>query len=222
MSEMNAPAPVTESAPAAESFATLQSDTNWQSAFNGEQGRPAQKEAVAAKTAALKADAGHTDPAPEPPPAGLADALASPSEAERNVAEGLAPETDAGAFSNHLWSDTAEVTADELSARNSAIGEAVVATGANAHYARATIDMLDQAVTRADPAAAPHTVDGLMKAVTKSYGDQADATLALAKFTVAAMPAATQDWLHATLERVDPSTFAWTVGRLATVARTKQ
>jgi len=214
-------APVPEAA-AAETFATLQSDANWQAAFNGEQGRPAQIDAVRAKTAALKADAGFTDPTPDTPPAGLADALASPSEAERNVAEGLTPETNAGAFSNYQWSDAADVTTDELAARNSAIGEAVVATGANAHYAKATIDMLDQAVSRADAGAAPHTVDGLMEAVTKSYGANADATLALAKQTMAAMPPTTQDWLHATLERVDSSTFAWTVGRLATIARTKQ
>jgi len=215
-------APVPEPAPAAESFATLQSDANWQAAFNGNQGRPAQIEAARAKTAALKADAGFTDPTPETPPAGLADALASPSEAERNAAEGLTPETNAGAFSNYQWSDAADVSTDELAARNTAIGEVVVATGANAHYAKATIDMLDQAVTRADAAAVPHTTEGLMKAVTKSYGDQADATLALAKQTVAAMPADTQEWLHATLERVDPSTFSWTVGRLATIARTRK
>lgn len=214
-------APVTEAA-APESFATLQADANWQAAFNGEQGRPAQIDAVRAKTAALKADAGHIEPTPDTPPAGLADALASPSEAERNAAEGLAPETDAGAFSNYQWSDAADVGTDELAARNSAIGEAVVATGANTHYAKATIDMLDQAVSRADVGAAPHTVDGLMEAVTKSYGANADDTIALAKQTVAAMPADTQEWLHQTLERVDPSTFSWTVGRLATIARTRK
>jgi hypothetical protein len=49
------------------------------------------------------------------------------------------------------------------------------------------------------------------------YGANADATVMAAQATMAKMPEAGREWVMAAAQRLDASTLAWLVGRLARV-----
>ena len=97
--------------------------------------------------------------------------------------------------------------------------ETAFAVKANPQFARATLEAMDKQLSKPEGSYTPTTADALDSHLKAQLGGKADATLAAALATFEKMPAAGQAWLQNSLSRLDTSTAAWVVGRMASIHR---
>ena len=97
--------------------------------------------------------------------------------------------------------------------------ETAFAVKANPQFARATLEAMDKQLSKPEGSYTPTTADALDRHLQTQLGDKADATLAAALATFELMPPDGQAWLQNSLSRLDTSTAAWVVGRMASIHR---
>ena len=203
---------------AAAGLETLAADKAWQSDFNGDNGRPAQIAAVKLKSettrAAFAPEADNTPALPDSVQAGL-DA---PDAISQAAAEAMVPAQDVSEYS-FKWENASSMEIGELQNMDTTAKEAAFAIGANPHFARSTIEAMDRQLSKPEGSYTPTTSDALDDHMRNQFGDQADATLQAAVATMQKMPPDGQKWLQNSLSRLDTSTAAWVVQRLASVQR---
>ena len=203
---------------AAAGLETLASDKAWQADFNGDNGRPAQLAAVKLKAdttrAAFDPEADRSQRLSEQMEVGLA----APDAISQASAAAMVPAQDVSEYS-FKWENASNMEIEELQAMDTTAKEAAFAIGANPHFARATIEAMDAQLSKPEGSYIPTTSDDLESHLQAQLGDKADATLEAALATMQQMPEAGQKWLQASLSKLDTSTAAWVVQRLASVAR---
>jgi hypothetical protein len=209
---------VTPTENAAAGLETLAADKAWQADFNGDNGRPAQIAAVK-----LKADTTRAafDPEPDTPqniPTQVEDGLAAPDAVTQAAAEAMVPAQDASEYT-FKWENSGSMEIGELKNMDTTAKESAFAVNANPAYARATLEAMDRQLAKPEGSYTPTTSDALDDHLQAQLGDQANATLQAALATMEKMPPDGQAWLQNSLSKLDTSTAAWVVQRLASVAR---
>ncbi len=210
--------PATPAETAAAGLETLAANKAWQSDFNGDNGRPAQLAAVK-----LKADTTRAAFNPEPNRSpDLSAQVEAGLEATDNItkasAEAMVPAQDVSEY-NFKWEGASNMEFEELQSMDTMAKESAFAVNANPAYARTTIETMDRALARPEGSFIPTTSDDLDDHLQAQLGDQAAATMDAALATMQKMPADGQKWLQNSLSKLDTSTAAWVVGRLASVHR---
>ena len=218
-----APSPASPSealAPAATSpaqeLAALTQDAAFAADFTGENGRAAQVEATARKSALTKAAHGPTDePAPVLPER-VQEGIYAPDNVSKSAAEAMVPGQSHDDYS-FVWGNSADIDLDVLQDMNEVAAEAAFEVGASPAYAKATVAGLETMLTQSsgiDP-----TEASLQEALTRHFGGKADATVEAARATLAKMPERSRQWALDAAGQLDASGVAWFVGRLASVHR---
>ena len=203
---------------AAAGLKTLAADKAWQADFNGDNGRPAQRVAVK-----LKSDVTRSAYSPESDttpalPEKIASGLNAPDAITKAAAETMTPATSADDF-NFKWENAAGREIGELQSMDKLAKETALAVKANPAFARATLEAMDRQLSKPEGSYTPTTADALEGHLQAQLGDKADATLAGALATFELMPPDGQAWLQNSLSRLDTSTAAWVVGRMASIHR---
>ncbi len=203
---------------AAAGLETLAADKAWQADFNGDNGRPAQIAAVKLKADTTRA-AFDREPNPGPLlPAQIEDGLAAPDAISQAAAEAMVPAQDVSEYS-FKWENASSMEIGELQNMDTTAKEAAFAINANPHFARSTIEAMDRQLSKPEGSYIPTNDVDLNDHLQAQLGDKADATLEAALATMEKMPEAGQKWLQSSLSRLDTSTAAWVVQRLASVQR---
>lgn len=210
--------PVSPIETAAAGLETLAADKAWQADFNGDNGRPAQLAAVK-----LKADATRAAFNPEPDntpalPKNIVNGLNAADAVSQAAAEAMVPAQDISEYS-FKWENASSMEVGQLQNMDAVAKEAAFAVNANPHFARATIEAMDRQLSKPEGSYPPTTSDTLDAHLHDKLGDQADATLQAALTTMEKMPPDAQTWLQNSLSKLDTSTAAWVVQRLASVHR---
>ena len=192
----NAPAPAPSPANPAEAaaptasspvqeLATLTQDASFATDFTGENGRAAQVEATARKSALTKAAHGPADEPASVLPERVQEGIDAPDNVSQAAAEAMVPGQSPEDYS-FAWGNSADIDLDVLQDMNTTAAEAAFEVGASPAYAKATIDGLQTMLTQSsgiDP-----TEASLQDALARHFGGKADATVNAAKATLARMP----------------------------------
>jgi hypothetical protein len=221
---MSDDAPAPESSPA-ESAATelnsLQGDSDFLDAFNGVHGRSTQIEAASRKSALAKLAYGPAEEEAAPVlPEKVQEGLDSQSEINQAAAESMTPAVSVEEY-KFQFQGAQDMSVEQVAEATSLAAETAMSIGASPSYAKATIEFVDAQLARPDMI--PMGTDGtdLVAALNQKFGD-ADAVLADAKEAIDAMPEHSRVWVVETIEKLDGSTGAWLIGRLATVTKSKR
>ena len=203
---------------AAAGLETLAADKAWQADFNGDNGRPAQHAAVK-----LKSDVTRAAYSPEAATApalseNIESGLHAPDSVTKAAAEAMTPATSADDFT-FKWENAASMEIEELQSMDKLAKETAFAVKAPPAFARATLEAMDKQLSKPEGSYTPTTADALDGHLQAQLGDKADATLAAALATFELMPPDGQVWLQNSLSRLDTSTAAWVVGRMASIHR---
>ena len=166
---------------AAAGLETLAADKAWQADFNGDNGRPAQLAAVKLKADTTRAAFNPGPDAAPTLPENIASGLNAPDAVSQAAAEAMTPATDASEF-KFGWSDAQTASVEDLQQRNTVAAESAFAAGANPHYAKATIDYIDQQL--ANPNLVPMSGNEFDDAMAQKFGEQTDATILAARETL--------------------------------------
>ena len=199
---------------AAAGLETLAADKAWRADFDGANGRPAQLAAAKLKTETTRAafkPVADTNPAQ---PESVESAQGAVTQA---AAEAMAPGQDPSEYS-FKWENSADFEIGELQNMSEVAKQAAFDVGANPHFARATIEAMDRQLSK-EGSYTPTNSDALDDHLHSQLGDKADATLQGALATFEKMPPEAQAWLQNSLSRLDTSTAAWAVQRLAAINR---
>ena len=117
------------------------------------------------------------------------------------------------------WKIAASIEIGELQNMDALAKETAFAVKAPPAFARATLEAMDRQLSKPEGSYTPTTADALDSHLKAQLGGKADATLAAALATFEKLPAAGQAWLQNSLSRLDTSTAAWVVGRMASIHR---
>ncbi len=203
---------------AAAGLETLAANKEWSDDFSGLNGRPAQLAAMELKSATTRAA---FDPEPDTSQRRseqIEDGLAATDAVTKASAEAMVPAQDVSEY-NFKWENASSMEFEELQSMDTTAKEAAFAIGANPHFARSTLEAMDRQLSKPEGSYIPTTSDALDDHMRTQFGDQADATLQAAVATMQKMPPEGQKWLQSSLSRLDTSTAAWVVARLASVHR---
>jgi hypothetical protein len=209
-----APAPTQQESAKAE-VGSLMSNKEFAADFSGANGRKAQVAAVAQKSA-LHETAYSDAPAEQsaPLPDKLQEGADAPDDLSKAMAESLTPAEDISDYS-FTFANQADMEFEEVAQMHTVAAEAAMSIGANSHFAQETVKMLDTQLARQDNVPSEGDTEGNEAALTSMYGDNAESILDAADAAFNKMPENAQAWLKASLDAVDSSTRAWTIGRLA-------
>ena len=217
MSDIEATGGAEAAAPSpAENLATLTSDAGFQADWSGDNGRPAQIEAVARKAELTKAAYGPADEPAQVLPEQVQAGLDAPDAVSQAAAEAMTPAADVSEY-QFKWQGVAETSLEDIQAQNQLAAETAFAVGANAKYARTTVEHIDQVLS--NPDTVPMTEATFEDAMNSMFGDQREATIEAARDTLMKMPEDGRDWVLRSIDSLDASTACWFIQRLATVSK---
>ena len=209
---------MTDEAPAApaQDLSALTSDKGFQADFNGDNGRPAQVEAVARKSELTKAAYGPTDEAAPVLPEQIQEGLDAPDNVSKMAAQAMVPGQSVDDY-KFQWADAATTDIETLQSQNALAAQASLDIGASPEYARATVRGLEDMMARSS--GIPPSEEQLNTALSRAFGANANATVEAAKATLAKMSPEARTWAIDAAGELDASAVAWFVGRLASVNR---
>ena len=144
--------------------------------------------------------------------------LNAPDAVTKAAAEAMTPAQDINAYS-FKWENAAGMEIGELQNMDALAKETAFAVKAPPAFARATLEAMDKQLSKPEGSFTPTTADALDSHLHAQLGDKADATLAAALATFELMPPDGQAWLQNGLSRLDTSTAAWVVQRMASLNR---
>jgi hypothetical protein len=208
------PAPSMQEA-AKDEVGSLMSDNDFQADWAGQNGRKAQVAAVARKSQ-MHEQAFSDTPVeqPAPLPEKLQEGLDAQDAISKATAESLKPAETVNDF-NFVFSNQENLSFEEVAQMHTLASEAAFAIGSNPHHAQETVKMLDTQMQRQDNVPSANDTEGNTAALDKMFGENAQGILDAASSALELMTPEAQDWLTASLDRVDASTRALTIGRLA-------
>ena len=203
---------------AAAGLETLAADKAWQADWSGANGRAAQRAAVT-----LKSDVTRAAYSPEADTAPalsekIESGLHAPDAVTKAAAEAMTPAQDISEYS-FKWENAAGMEIGELQNMDALAKETAFAVKAPPAFARATLEAMDKQLSKPEGSFTPTTADALDSHLQAQLGGKADATLAAALATFELMPPDGQAWLQNSLSRLDTSTAAWVVQRMASLNR---
>jgi hypothetical protein len=191
-------------------------DINFHADWRGDNGRAAQKAAVERKAHLHRQAYGGDDQvAIRQLPTSIEDAMKDPSTASQAAAAAMTPGASPADYS-FTWDNSHGIELDMLKDMNSVAAEAAFEVGASPEYAKATVNALQDMITRST---GPATDATLQDALSRHFGNNVDATVAAAKATLAKMPERSRAWALGAAAELDGNGVAWFVGRLASVAK---
>jgi len=199
---------------AAAGLETLAANKKWRSDFDGASGRPAQLAAAKLKSEVTRSA---FNPEADTNPAQPESVESAQGAVTQAAAEAMAPGQDPSEYS-FKWENSADFEIGELQNMSEVAKQAAFDVGANPHFARATIEAMDRQLSK-EGSYTPTNSDALDDHLHSQLGDKADATLQGALATFEKMPPEAQAWLQNSLSRLDTSTAAWAVQRLAAINR---
>jgi hypothetical protein len=206
---------------AAQELQGLTSDSDYMSDFSGSNGRLPQIEATARKSALTKLAFGPTEEEVAPVlPEKVEAGLDSQSEINKAAADSMTPAQDASEYT-FQWEGAQDMSVEQIAEVTSLAAETAMSIGASPSYAKATIEFVDAQLSRPDMIGIGEDSTDLVASLTQKFGD-ADAVLADAKEAINEMPENSRAWIVETIEKLDGSTGAWLLGRLATVTKSKR
>jgi len=203
---------------AAAGLETLAADKTWQADWSGVNGRAAQRAAVKLKSdvtrSAFTSEADTSHALSEK----IESGLNAPDAVSQAAAEAMTPAQDVSEY-RFKWENAASMEIGELKNMDALAKETAFAVKAPPAFARATLEAMDRQLSKPEGSYTPTTADALDSHLQTQLGDKADATLAAALATFELMPPEGQAWLQHSLSRLDTSTAAWVVGRMASIHR---
>ena len=203
---------------AAAGLETLAADNAWQADWSGANGRAAQRAAVKLKSdvtrSAFTSEADTSHALSEK----IESGLNAPDAVSQAAAEAMTPAQDVSEY-RFKWENAASMEIGELKNMDALAKETAFAVKAPPAFARATVEAMDKQLSKPEGSFTPTTADALDSHLHAQLGDKADATLAAALATFELMPPDGQVRLQNGLSRLDTSTAAWVVGRMASIHR---
>jgi hypothetical protein len=201
-------------------IAALQSDAGFVADWSGENGRAAQVAAVERKSALHEAAYGGEQETVEPIMSEqVAEGLQAEDSVTQEAAAAMIPAQDMSEY-HFNWQGQGDMELGQLADMNTVASEAAFALGANPHYARQTIEFIDQQLSRPDMAGA--SADDVIETLNARHGMQAKATVDAARAAVERMPESARQWLFDAMDGLDANSHAWVVNRLASIHRANQ
>jgi hypothetical protein len=221
MTDETAPAEVSPQESAATELNGLQGDSNFIDDFTGSNGRNAQIEATARKSALAKLAYGPAEEEAAPAlPEQVEAGLDSQSEINKAAADSMTPAQDASEYS-FQWANAQDMSVEQVAEATSLAAETAMSIGASVPYAKATVEYIDQQLSRPDMIPMGEDGSTLVEALNQKFGD-ADAVLADAREALDAMPEHSRAWVVETVEKLDGSTAAWLLGRISTIRKSQR
>jgi hypothetical protein len=193
----------------------LARDQNYQASWSGKNGRQEQLAAAAYKSGLMRR--AHGGPADEPEPnnpQAIADGLLDSSEATQSLAAGMTPAADVSEY-KFKFEGTADMDTAALADLTSVAAKGAMAAGASVEYARATIEHVDQVLSKSSGEMA--NAGDIEDALQRQFGPAIEATQEHARATLAKMPEKSQAMITNALDRMPAADGAWLMGRLATL-----
>jgi len=151
-------------------------------------------------------------------PEKIESGLNAPDAITKATAEAMTPAQDISEY-HFKWENAAGTEIGELQNMDALAKETAFAVKAPPAFARATLEAMDKQLSKPEGSFTPTTADALDSHLQAQLGDKADATLQAALATFELMPPDGQTWLQDSLSRLDTSTAAWVVGRMASIHR---